>query len=923
MSLLSAEEKLFAEAFHKKLLVEPDAMALDLSLIGSFILWGTQVIRNNYDNREPVLTISNNLKKKCIYIMSKVQDDKQRYAECVETIWKLRLFEAQNRQLDSYFLYLEKEREPKDRFYQPKRKQFYKIGLTQALQDILDDKLDILTISMPPGTGKGQLYDDEILTPDGYIKFRDLKIGSEVISGTGDVSRVLGIFPKPQMSVYEVVFDDGSKVKCSQDHIWHVQTRDDRRRNPDRYRNVELKDMLKNFRVESGKRANYSVGYVPKIDCFNEKELLIDPYILGVLIGDGSLTSNNMQFSVPDNEIVDEVRNRLPSGYELAHPSKYGWNIKCGKNRINGRHGMKSMLESYGLYNKYSHEKFIPRDYLYSSYENRLSLLRGLMDTDGYVGRAGAEYSTSSEQLAKDVCELAHSLGGYCSIAKKTNCGYRNAYGVFVKCKDSYRLTIQFNANQPKPFLVKRKAEKFNPKREVIRRFITDIRYIGDEETVCIYIDDPSHLYITNDYVITHNSTISRFFLTGVIGWFPDDYNLFFSHSDGITRKYYDDALRIVTDKTEYAWADIFPNLKVNHTNAKAQEFNVGRPKMYNSLQCSTRGSNNAGIVRASKFLLVDDMIAKIEEAMNKQTLEKLWDVYSTDARQRKTVDVNQKPAKEIHLATRWSVHDVIGRLQNLYEGNPRFRSIAVPAIDPVTGKSNFDYEYNGFSEEFFHDQELTMDEISYRCLYMSDPIEREGLLYPEDELRRYLSLPNAEPDAIIGVCDTKSTGIDDMVLPVMYKYGDDYYMEACVCDDSTNFGVQIEKLSNIIIEHNMQQCEFESNAGGDRLARDVAAEVDKQGGRCNITSKPTESNKETRIIVNSDWVKRHVLFKDESLYTKKSDYGKFMTNLTTYSVVGNQKTKRDDVPDCLANFALFVTRSLYRRKTKIRKSPI
>lgn len=568
--MLSAEEKLFAEAFHKKLLTEPDAMDLDLSLIGSFVLWGDQVIKKNYDNRKPVLTISNNLKKKCIYILSKMQDDKQKCAESVDVIWKLRLFEAQNRQLDSYFLYLEKDREPKDRFYQPKRKQFYKIGLMQALQDILDDKLDILTISMPPGSGK---------------------------------------------------------------------------------------------------------------------------------------------------------------------------------------------------------------------------------------------------------------------------------------------------------------------------------------------------------------STVSRFFLTGVIGWFPDDYNLFFSHSDGITRKYYDDALRIVTDKTEYTWGDIFPSLKVNHTNAKAQEFNVGRPKMYNSLQCSTRGSNNAGIVRASKFLLVDDMVAKIEEALNKQTLDKLWDVYSTDARQRKTVDANQKPAKEIHLATRWSVHDVIGRLQNLYDGNPRFRSIAVPAIDPVTGKSNFDYEYNGFTEEFFHDQELAMDEISYRCLYMSDPIEREGLLYHDDELRRFITLPDDEPDAIIGVCDTKAKGIDYMVLPVMMKYGDDYYMIDCCCDDNSDFRVQKEKLSELIVGYNMQQCEFESNAGGDRLAADVADIVKKKSGRCNITTKATETNKETRIIVNSDWVKQHVLFKDESLYTKNTDYGRFMSFLTTYSVVG--KNKHDDVPDCLANFALFVTRSLYRRKTKIRKSPI
>ena len=314
--MLSAQEKLFVDAFQKKLVDEPDARVLNVPLINQFILFGHEVIKNNYDNRGPILTVSNNIKRKCAYILYLKLDNDELNKDAVDVIWALRKFEAQNRQLDSYLLYLERKREPKDKFYQPKRKQFMKLGLIQALQDMLDDKLDLLTISMPPGTGK---------------------------------------------------------------------------------------------------------------------------------------------------------------------------------------------------------------------------------------------------------------------------------------------------------------------------------------------------------------STLSRFFMTGVIGWFPDEYNLFFSHSDGITRKYYDDALRIVTDDVEYAWGEIFTGLEVNHQNAKAQEFNVGKDKIFNSLQCSTRGSNNAGQVRASKFLLVDDMIAKIEEALNKNTLAKLWDVYSTDARQRKTVDANKKPCKEIHIATRWSVHDIIGRLQTIY----------------------------------------------------------------------------------------------------------------------------------------------------------------------------------------------------------------------------------------------------------------
>lgn len=396
-------------------------------------------------------------------------------------------------------------------------------------------------------------------------------------------------------------------------------------------------------------------------------------------------------------------------------------------------------------------------------------------------------------------------------------------------------------------------------------------------------------------------TTLSKFFISGVIGWYPRDFNLFFSHSGDIARMYYDGAYDIVGNREEYTWGDIFPNLRVTQTNAKMQQFNIGRYKPFPSLQCTSRGSNNAGVVRASKFLMVDDLIAGIEEALNKNILDKLWNIYSVDARQRK-ID----GCKEIHIATRWSVHDVIGRLQREYEGNERVRFISVPDIDPETGKSNFDYEFNGFTVEFFEDQERLMDDISYRCLYKQEPIEREGLLYHEDELRRYLTLPNREPDAVLGVCDTKSKGTDFMFLPCVYQYDNDYYLVDCVFDDNADFGVQEERCTDLIMQHNMQQCQFESNVGGDRFAENVAKRVKDLGGRCNITTKPTETNKETKIFVNADWVKKNILFPDKSLYAPKSDIGRMMSQLMSYSVSG--KVPHDDAADGWAMFALYVT---------------
>ena len=401
-------------------------------------------------------------------------------------------------------------------------------------------------------------------------------------------------------------------------------------------------------------------------------------------------------------------------------------------------------------------------------------------------------------------------------------------------------------------------------------------------------------------------STVEKFFHSGIAGWFPKDYSLFYSHSGDITRMYYDGVYDIVTNDEEYAWHEIFPKLSVTSTNAKMEQFNIGKYKPFPSVQCTSVGSKNAGKVRASKFLLVDDMIGGIEEALNPVILDKLWNKYAVDARQRKTQDTDGKPCKEIHIATRWSVHDVIGRIQNMYEENPRVKVIAVPDVDPVTGESNFNYEYGGFTKEFFADQQLLMDEISYRCLYKQEPIEREGLLFPDDKIRRYLNLPHGEPEIITGQCDTKGKGTDYFVLPVLQKYGDDYYCVDCVCDNTADYEAQYRNAAGVLVNNKVQECEFERNAGGDRVAMEVNKRVESVGWICNITDTPTETNKEARIFQCSNWILQHIIFKDSSLYKPNEPYGVMMSLLKQYSVSG--KKQLDDVPDVFSNFALRIT---------------
>lgn len=453
---------------------------------------------------------------------------------------------------------------------------------------------------------------------------------------------------------------------------------------------------------------------------------------------------------------------------------------------------------------------------------------------------------------------------------------------------DSYLLYLEKNREESEKF--------YEPKRDILIKhgLIQALQDLEDDKLDLLSISMPPG---------TQKTTLEKFFCSWIIGKYPKDYSLFFSHSSDITDMFYRGVLDITTDALEYTWGEIFPNVTLQATNAKAQTINFGKYKPFSSIQCTSVGSKNAGKVRTNRYLYCDDLIGGIEEALNKLHLDKLWRIYTTDAKQRK---LNEQ-VKEIHIATRWSVHDVIGRLQRTYENSDRVRFIVIPDIDEETGESNFNYKYNGISVKHFNDIALTMDDISYKCLYKNQPIEREGLLYHNEDLRRYISLPTREPDAILGICDVKNKGTDFMFLPCAYQYDNDYYCVDCVCDDNSDYGVQYERLANLIVEHNMQQCEFESNNGGDRVSFEVNKRVEAKGGRCNITDKPTTTNKETRIIVNADWVKKHVLFRDKELYSPKDDYGIMMNWLLTYSVVG--KNPHDDVPDGWANFALYVTK--------------
>ena len=459
---------------------------------------------------------------------------------------------------------------------------------------------------------------------------------------------------------------------------------------------------------------------------------------------------------------------------------------------------------------------------------------------------------------------------------------------------ESYLLYVEWEREADKKF--------YPPRRKVLSKLVEAMQQLVDDELDLLTISMPPG---------TGKSTLGIFFLSWVMGRDPHGQSLASAHSGTLTRSFYDGVMQIITDP-EYLWSDVFDGENVASTNSKEETIDLVKKHRFSTLTCRAINASLTGATRCDKILYADDLCSGIEEAMSKERLDKLWLSYTNDLKSRKKMG-----AKEIHIATRWSVHDVIGRLQLEYGDDPRAKFIVLPALNEE-GESNFDYGYGvGFDKKYFEDMKNNLDDASFKALFMNEPIEREGLLYHIDELKRYFELPNREPDAIIGVCDTKDKGEDFACLPVAYVYGQEYYIEDVIYDNSQPDIVDA-RLVEILLRNKVQMCRFESNSAGGRIAEKVQNGIREKAGVTKITTKFTSANKETKIIVNSPWVKEHCLFKDNSVIQSK-EYRKFLDALCSYTMAG--RNKHDDAPDGIAMLSEYA-QSFMREKVEIIPRP-
>lgn len=382
-----------------------------------------------------------------------------------------------------------------------------------------DMKGPILCFHGPPGVGKAQPLYSKVLTPDGWTTMGKVQPGSLVIGADGKAHTVKEVFPQGEKDIYRIHFQDGSYTDSCKEHLWLTQTDLDRKANrPGTVKTLEF--IMETLRYSKDQRKNHSIPMTTPVE-FPEKALPLDPYVLGTLLGDGTLRKNGTAaFSNPEKDICSRVASNLPPDIQML--KQVGDNVdyrlttgsrpKADEKGHLSKNSLQKILIDLELAGCRSDEKFVPYVYLHGSVKQRIDLLHGLMDTDGTVDRTGCrvEFSSTSKRLAQDVQFLVQSLGGTTPILRTKKGWYKDEKSNRIEGKLCYRVTVSMPPGIC-PFWCSIKATRHTPKTKYApKRFIDRVEYVGKVEAKCILIDSEDHLYLTDNFIVTHNTSLAK-----------------------------------------------------------------------------------------------------------------------------------------------------------------------------------------------------------------------------------------------------------------------------------------------------------------------------------------------------------------------------------------------------------------------------
>jgi len=485
-------------------------------------------------------------------------------------------------------------------------------GLDEKMNGGLS-KGELAIILAPFGVGKALPNSNIIYTPEGYKLMGDIKVNDKVFGRNGKETNVIGVYPQGNRPIFKISFNDGTFTFCDEEHLWSVNSINQRNRSswkdgkriklePDNsFKVIKTSDLINKLTFGSKKSLNFKIPMVEPVE-FNERELPINPYVLGVMLGDGYMKSS--RFTTKDIEIADEVSRTNSVNISIKEKCR-----DIDKSNILVQeclfdvciYGITDKLKSLGLYDKKSDTKFIPSQYLYNSIENRLELLRGLLDTDGNVRKnGGIEYVSTSKELIENVRWLVLSLGGFCKLSSKfPTYTYK---GIKKTGKKAYKLTISFpEKNKIIPFKLSRKNDRVvNRLKYENNKFIKSIEYSHDEEATCIMVDNDEHLFVTDDFIVTHNTTmITKIANTAV----NDGYN--------VLQIFFEDNPKVIQRKHLSCWTGIELNSLSEH-----------KEELINLCESKKDKKTNRGVLKLKKFSSDGTTMPMIRQYVRKKISE-------------------------------------------------------------------------------------------------------------------------------------------------------------------------------------------------------------------------------------------------------------------------------------------------------------
>ena len=471
----------------------------------------------------------------------------------------------------------------------------------------------------------------------------------------------------------------------------------------------------------------------------------------------------------------------------------------------------------------------------------------------------------------------------------------------------AYCIALEWNRPIDKQF--------FLPRKRILEKhgLIQAMQDVADDKIDFLFVSMPPR---------TAKSTTGIFFLSFMAALYPDRSILGNGHSTALTQSFYNEILNIMTSE-EYRFNEIFPNIKIVNKSAEYSWIDLNQDKRFHTLMFKSIDGGTTGVAEASNILYCDDLIKDIETAENPARLDKIFATYTSTIQDRtimrKCKDGVYRKCPEIHIATRWSINDPIGRLIRIYDGehNPRIRIINIPCYDEK-GESNFMYDYGkGFDKEYYQQLQKTEDPITFRAKYLGEPMERTGHPFTKDNLSFYTDLPQEAPDRILSFADPSFGGKDYFSAPIGYQYGNDIYIEDIYYENNVDIDISRKRLLEKLVKHKVTKLGIERNNGGLEYGELLSDDARKIGYRINITTHnaPTTKSKRDRILscqseikgiaVNENTVK--IFFKAEKCREDNVPYNLFMRHIYEWSEAEGsvQNTQKDDCIDSVASMII------------------